>query len=111
MTTWRERVAEARARGKFDHRDLVDAGLWATCAVGEQHAALPSVVVYAHDEPVDGVLLSLGGYHGRLPDGSFDLFAEGDRFLRAISDNDFAMADRCLDQIEDRVLQLKRGEA
>ena len=59
--TWRERIVAARARGKFTKRQKDMALDWTTCAVGEQHAALPAVVLLDElDWPEDGELCRLG---------------------------------------------------
>lgn len=97
--TWRERVNEPTIDSYIQL--AVD---WATCAVGEQHAAYPTVVVYtncvlpyygaAHrSQPVDPVLHRLGG-----------------EFPHALILQNVARANEILDEIEDRVLQLKRGD-
>ena len=97
--TWRERIVAARGRGRFtaDDRDKVDK--WETCAVGEQHAAHPLVVHVCNKErggysPNDPVLRNLGGVGG---------------FCGAVLLDRVDRADVLLDQIEDRVLELKRG--
>ena len=99
MTSWRERIQAARERGCFTGEDRIMASGWMTCAVGEQHAAMPSVVVFQHPGtalayPVDDTLEELGC---------------GSGFDSAVNDDDFAKADRLLDLIEDRALELKRG--
>jgi hypothetical protein len=107
--TWRERLVAARERGAFTDEDRLLAAHWRSCAVGEQHAAMPTVVIYdrwRHHNPVgcncniclfpaDAELVALGGQNG---------------FCGAVLSNDFAAAEGSLDAIEDRVLQLKRGE-
>lgn len=97
MKTWRERVAEARERGKFTEVDRIQAYRWASCAVGEQHRLYPLIVRYEWDEPRDGQLYTLG-LGGSTRKG----------FAFAVDENLFDLADQRLDQIEDRVLQLKR---
>jgi hypothetical protein len=97
--TWRERVIKARRReGEFSlaaHR-LVRS--WQTCAVGEQAEQHPRVVLMDGIwRPQDDALMTLG----------LD-------FFRAVDAEDAIEAERLLDQIEDRVLELKReqkGEA
>ena len=96
--TWRERVVRARTRGRFTAPEKRAAGhSWLTCAVGEQHRQHPDVVIYLGLDggPQDLNLFLLGG--------------GGDGFATAVSQDDFGRADEILDQIEDRVLQLKRG--
>ena len=99
--TWRERIIEARAHGMFTDDDKCAAGQWATCAVGEQHAALPLVVLYDNSLhcPKDWELAELGS-HG---------LRDGGGFCAAVMRHDFDLADSLLDAIEDRVLVLKRG--
>jgi hypothetical protein len=99
--SWRERVALARARGHFTQEDVALATKsWATCAVGEQHHALPTVVRLV---PMDPVLEELGEANGRpRPNRVLG-------FGWAVLRDDFDLADQRLDEIEDRVLQLKRG--
>ena len=100
--TWRERIVAARERGQFTTQDVDDARTsWQTCAVGEQHAAMPFVVLYGERwsglsgcGPVDDTLWRLGGTESG--------------FGRAVQDHQFDAAEELLDQIEDRVLQLKR---
>ena len=102
--TWRERVQAARERGGFLPEDRVAAGEWLTCAVGEHHAQYPDVVIYEKHWafpapaliPADFALNVLGG------NGSHCGFSD------AVGRNDFDLAEQLLDQIEDRVLCLKR---
>lgn len=98
MTTWRERIAG----GDFDDQR---AECWGTCAVGEQHAALPQVVVYG---PIRGGLPCpvCGSPHGGPQD--LTLIRLGADFHSAVDDGHARAADRILDAIEDRVLALKR---
>ena len=96
METWRERVIAAKARGTFTRDECSAACSWLTCAVGEQRASLPQVVIYVNGvAPEDDVLAHLGSDFGT-------------GFAWAVSRADFGLAERILDQIEDRVLQLKR---
>ncbi len=95
--TWRERIAAARDRGRFTKRETKLAESWHTCAIGEQHQQLPDVVVYMPDSdktasPDDPHLCRLGHDFYRT-------------VMRGCADD----AEALLDQIEDRVLQLKRG--
>lgn len=98
--TWRERIQAALVRGKFTFQDSMDASQWMSCAVGEQHALHPEIVRYHSDlqAPVDSILGSLGSDLGE------DMYG----FARAVSRDDFDRAERLLDAIEDRALQLKR---
>jgi hypothetical protein len=96
MTTWRERVLAAKRRRWFTKGDLTAVAGWSTCAVGEQHAALPQVVLYEQDQdeisgPVDETLHILGN-----------------DFSKAVVLNLFDPAMAVLEAIEDRVLELKR---
>ena len=100
--TWRERIVAARARGRFDADDLMASRNWDTCAVGEQRAAMPDIIIYravypswstAYRAPIDPLLKDLG---------------DGDHFVDAIYRNDVDEAERLLDAIEDRALVLKR---
>lgn len=101
MKTWRERIVEAQARRKFTQEDKDLAADWATCAVGEQRLIHPLVVKMPTNprgpwwvgRPEDDVLMDLG-----CADGFYD----------AVRRHAYRKADRILDQIEDRVLQLKR---
>ncbi len=96
MTTWRERIVAARERGRFTDKDCTDSLSWCLCAVGEHHAAHPTIVRYTR------------GSRARPKD---DRLADwGSRFSEAIYTNNFARAELLLNQIEDRVLTLKREE-
>ena len=86
MKTWRERVADAKERGRFTDQDVDLAADWNSCAVGEQHALHPFIVKL-------------------FPT---NMFQEGFDFITAVSDDRIDEADALLDRIEDRVLQLKR---
>lgn len=99
--TWRERIAAARVRGRFTAADIEAAGeSWTTCAVGEQWRLHPLVVRMSDEceccrpQPYDPDLGRLGGG----PDG----------FGMAVCHQDIDRAEALLDQIEDRVLTLKR---
>ena len=94
--TWRERVAAARTRGRFTQEDCDLASDWDRCAVGEQRAILPMVVVCTSLllGPEDDTLNELGR-----------------RFYAAIKAGDIAEAERLLDKIEDRILEMKRNAA
>lgn len=90
MTTWRARVVETPLLTAL----VFDAALWNRCAVGEQAAAHPLVV-------------RMTGWCGRPDDDQ--LYRLGTEFSRAIEADDRALALEILDQIEDRVLTLKRA--
>lgn len=103
MTTWRERNAEARARGRYLPEEIDLAAHWETCAVGEQHALYPDVVLLKDSlnlflqtckVPVDPTLTALG-------DGRSGFFMH-------LCGYNFDACDRDLDAIEARVLELKR---
>jgi hypothetical protein len=98
--TWRERVAEARERGAFTEFEKICAQSWSTCAVGEQRTLHPEVVLTFNGDvsPRDSNLWNLGCDM----DGGF---------AWSVRTDNFRDAERLLDAIEDRVLQLKRGEA
>lgn len=106
--TWRERIAAARQRGKFTTADVhLACGCgWRTCAVGEQAAPYPelwrTLAPFSAFEtesisvliPIDPVLIWLGG--------------NSRGFGKAVRTDDIDEAERLLDAIEDRVLELKR---
>src|SRR5688572_8829656 len=95
--TWRERIVAARERGSFSWADRQDAIHWTTCAVGEQHDLHPTVVV-----GIDHV------FHGGPADGTLGVLGSLCCFQGAVNRDDFDAAELYLDQIEDRVLELKR---
>ena len=92
--TWRERTQAARERGEFIQEDVRDAESWATCAVGEQHAKMPDVIVYTN----------------AIPDGPADreLGDLGIEFSDYVGENNPVSASQTLDAIEDRADALKR---
>jgi len=96
--TWRERIAEARERGKFTTEDRALAGEWATCAVGEQAVRAGHETITAR---VDFAALMA------RPLMTWD-DCDGQRFFEAVMAHAVNEADRLLDAIEDRALQLKR---
>ena len=101
MKPWRERIVEARGRGGFTAEDKADAtGSWLTCAVGEQRALYGETVVLLdrQAQPRDLALQRLGG-------------TDRDGFGAAVFRDDFDLAERRLDAIEDRTLTLKRTKA
>lgn len=112
MRAWREEMVIARerqARGLPPFtRTVVKRATksWLTCAVGEQRRRHPGVLGYHWTHPVsifespslipnDEVLQEVGG-----------MFGLG--FGLAVNDQDVAAAERALDAIEDRVVELKR---
>jgi len=102
--TWRERIVAAEKRRRFVKRDRDGAESWQTCAVGEQHAMHPEVVVYTTEEEWWG---------GKIPAHPRDIKLDtlGKDFAWRVDADDVAAAAITLDAIEDRVLQLKRGAA
>jgi hypothetical protein len=98
MKTWRERIAEARERGKFTDEDRQDAYHPCTCGVGEMETRFG-----LEDDPrVNAVFY-------RNTNKQWEGLAF--RFPEAIAVDDFDEADRLLDAIEDRALALKREQA
>lgn len=98
MKTWRERIAEARVRGYFTDKDM---GLWNsadTCFVGEQRARYD--IVFNLEMTGTGPE-SLN----RTEDSHYTLQIS---IIKALSCNDFDEAERLLDYVEDRALELKR---
>src|SRR5262249_14180190 len=94
--SWRERLSAARSRGHFTQEDCALASDWDRCAVGEQRAMLPTVVVCTTR------------LIGREDETLNEL---GRRFYAAIKAGDIAEAERLLDKIEDRILEMKRRAA
>ena len=92
MKTWRERIAEAKARGGFNEEDEDLVQGWETCFVGEQVA------------------------NGIVPRGIwYDDLAIEDLGIRATEavycwSRRFKRAETILGKIEDRALQLKRQQ-
>ena len=92
MSTWRERITAGLTR-----HDANDSQNWCRCAVAEQRAnGMPIQVVEPGclDAPVDAELYQLGM--------AFDL---------AVKDLNANEAERLLDAIEDRALELKQAAA
>ena len=99
---WRERIQAARERGRFTEDDLFDAGVhkytqpYARCAVGEQADRYGADLIFEWPEdrigPIDQELRDLGA-----------------QFCGEISVHNFINAERLLDAIEDRALELKRA--
>src|SRR2546428_12911633 len=103
--TWRERIIEAEARGKFTNDDLGHALGFATCAVGEQ-VSRGVIADYRVDELPGGLDVRLAEI--RSTETPKTLIGLGSWFCGAVVRNDFTKAHRLLDLIEDRALQLKR---
>ena len=95
--TWRERIVAARERGKFTTHDTHEAlGSWFACAVGEQKSVAPALV-----RPI----LRPDTTTGPADD---QLYQDGMAFGTAVAHDLFDVAEKLLDAIEDRVLELKR---
>ena len=94
--TWRERLIAARSRGYFTQEDCALASDWNQCAVGEQRAIAPTVVLCTS--------LLLG------PEDE-TLYELGRKFYAAIKAGDIDEAERILDEIEDWILEMKRRAA
>ena len=99
---WRERIQAARERQGFTRKDKMDAGgigsltLYRLCAVGEQADRIGANLIFEFPEERIGVLDEWlkkwgGNFAGEVTLGRFD------------------HAERLLDQIEDRALELKRA--
>lgn len=92
MKTWRERIAEARVRGRFNDSDR---RAWAdgnTCLVGEQRERY-------------GLNFNLEMTRIGPNVDSYELQTS---ILIALDDNNFDEVERLLEHIEDRALELKR---
>ena len=96
MKTWRERIRDARQRnGIFTPIDIKAAGQWRTCAIGEQYMEHFELIRFNID--------------GSPCDEEFDFF--GRAFMIAVIDGNPDRAERYLDRIQDRVLEMKREQA
>jgi hypothetical protein len=93
---WRERIIQARTRGRFTEQDRLDAESWPTCKVGEEHSTHPELELLGIS-PRGG----LGCYWDELANlgGHFNFAVQAD-FVDA--------AEKLLDRIEDLVLVRKR---
>ena len=96
MKTWRERIAEARARGFFSEEDNRAWSHADTCPVGEVTR------MFSLEPYTQPWMVRWEAVNGKGSD-EFSL-----RALRAMSGKDFAGMDDLMDQLDDRVLQLKR---
>jgi len=94
MTTWRERISEARERGAFTKADRTDSMDPSTCAVGESVHALG---LDNNTDEVTDIFYSQAPHWGSV-------------FPGHIRDNEFDAAEEALGEIEDRALQLKREQ-
>lgn len=91
--TWRERIAEARERGWFTQSDCTAWASLLTCPAGE--------VAQSYGMKVQECLTS--------EDPWVDLWDQGNAMWAIMGRRDFDAADRLLDAIHDRALELKRG--
>jgi len=96
MKTWRERIVEARERGKFTEEDVRLASSGATCAVGEVALTLGKTFADLVWGP-SGKCGDKGPMYGLSAD-----------FTTAVYAGRLDMAEDRLDAIEDIALQLKR---
>ena len=95
---WRERIAEARARGAFTAVDLHDAWHPGLCAVGEQvHRGLLQGYLDISKTPYIVEHGVLAGKH-----------LVGGLFTQLVRYNLFDEAERVLDAVEDAALRWKR---
>src|SRR5687768_10940983 len=104
MKTWRERIAEARDRGRFTDADRA---AWASpmkCLVGETVRQMWGEYDSGVWCRVNWSNYSLGVPHDALQDS----LQEG--LCDALLTNDFDFVERRLDAIEDRALELKRRQ-
>jgi hypothetical protein len=105
--TWRERIVAARERGDFTEDDVYKAGSWTTCVVGEVHQAHPLVVRYGE---CVGTCGGMDGCGWPL-DKTFEVLGDDlYGFAQAVKVGNVDRAEALLDQIEDRVLELKRAD-
>ena len=99
MKTWRERIVEAREAGRFNYDDMFAWTNSCTCPVGEGVARIGleswTVEWWEMWKRVD---------EEKTAERSL-------RALHAINTRDFDGLDALLDEIEDRVLELKREAA
>ena len=101
--TWRERIQAAREQGHFtldDHEDAcgrLNHGAYALCAVGEQADRYGTDLIFQWPDTRRGVLDQL-------------LRTLGGIFAGDVSMHDFSEAERVLDRIEDRALELKLAQ-
>lgn len=109
MPTWRERIVAARERGAFTGEDLKEVGSWTTCAVGEAHLAHPEVVSYSDCAGVNHIPDAVLGC-GCPTDKKLERLGDHlSGFMWAVRLGRMDTAEALLDQIEDRVLELKRA--
>ena len=101
MKTWRERIVEARVRGYFTQEDKDLAMVGSKCAVGEAAAFKGKDAWSWFNSHYEGkAVVKIGYYVGD--------HALGGLFPCLVQDNNFDGAEKCLEIIEDRVMQLKR---
>lgn len=88
MKTWRERIVEARERGRFTVEDRCAWRNLTTCPAGEVAAR-----------------------YGKTPEGPWlDLWYLGNDMDALMLASDFAGAEGLLERIEDMALEFKRSE-
>ena len=98
---WRERIAAARERSGFSDEDRSLAGASGTCAVGEVTGGIDEAYRRYTRTALEGEERSVishwtvGIHHSAA-------------FTCAVRHDDIAEAERLLDAIEDRALQIKR---
>lgn len=91
---WFDRIAAARERGEFTHKDIQDASSWPDCACGEQSEFIPrDNGDFADGEPLDSKLVNLGG-----------------RFANAVEANKFNRAEEILKKIQIRSGEILREQ-
>ena len=101
--TWRERIQAARERGKFTKRDRQYWESVADCPAAEMSNAT-GLGAYGH-HPRQGRQSQVWCSQASHPECLWTL---GNALGQIMDANDFDAADRLLDAIEDRALQLKR---
>lgn len=109
---WRQRIAAIgdKNRPVPSMSDKICARSWGRCVVGKMHEQYPEVVRYKEK---DGFVLVPNGELMKAIGRPVDsiLRALGTKFSSAIEKDDLKWADQLLDEIDDRVLELKRETA
>lgn len=95
---WRERIVAARDRGYFTQEDILAAEMGTTCAVGEAAQRLGK----SYHQTADEFDFVVPGFDVKKVFG-------GGAFPRYVRENNFDSAERLLDLIEDRALELMRA--
>lgn len=107
LTGWRQRVEAARERGHFTDDDVIDINNPAACLCHEAGNKSGAHVRMNDDTPYsafysDSFAILGDGFTGnKIPK------AEGDMML-AVECNDFDMAERCIEEIEEVATMLLR---